>query len=206
MINIVGIGPGSRDYLTPLGLKQIMQSDWLIGAERQLALFPDFAGQKRLLDSKLADLIVWLTASQQSTHQEQQITVLASGDPMLYGIGKYLSQQLGKTQVNIVSGISAIQYLFSRIALDMNDVYLTSSHGKTPDFDFIFQHKKVALVTDTIIGPYQIAQHIQQRNLTRTLIIGENLSYPNERISILSPEQVAEQYELNVVVILDEGQ
>lgn len=201
MINIVGIGPGSRDYLTPLGLKQIMQSDCLIGAERQLALFPDFAGEKRLLDSKLSDLTTWLIIN-----QEQQITVLASGDPMLYGIGKYLSQQLGKEQVNIVSGISAIQYLFSRIALDMNDLYLTSSHGKTPDFDFIFQHKKVALVTDTIIGPYQIARQIQQRNLTRTLIIGENLSYPNERISILSPEQVAEQYELNVVVILDEGQ
>jgi len=201
VINIVGIGPGSRDYLTPLGLQQIMQSDWLIGAERQLALFPDFTGQTRLLDSKLSDLIGWL-----QLNQPQVITVLASGDPMLYGIGKYLSRQLGNQQVNIVSGISAVQYLFSRIGLDMNDLYLTSSHGKTPDFDFIFQHKKVALVTDTVIGPYQIAQQIQQRHLTRTLIIGENLSYPNERISILQPEQVAEQYDLNVVVILDERQ
>ena len=201
MINIVGIGPGSRDYLTPLGLQQIMQSDWLIGAERQLALFPDFTGQTRLLDSKLSDLVGWL-----QLNQLQVITVLASGDPMLYGIGKYLSRQLGNQQVNIVSGISAVQYLFSRIGLDMNDLYLASSHGKTPDFDFIFQHKKVALVTDTVIGPYQIAQQIQQRHLTRTLIIGENLSYPNERISILQPEQVAEQYDLNVVVILDERQ
>lgn len=201
MINIVGIGPGLRGYLTPLGLQIIQSSDWLIGAERQLALFDDYQGNKRRLDSKLTDLVAWLTA-----HQESRITVLASGDPMLYGIGKFLSKKMGRENINIVSGISAVQYLFSRIALDMNDLFLTSSHGKTPDFDFIFQHDKVALVTDDIIGPYQIAEQIIQRKIKRTLIIGENLSYPEERIHILQPQQVAVSYDLNVVVILNEGQ
>ena len=201
MINIVGIGPGLRDYLTPLGLQIIQNSDWLIGAERQLALFDDYQGNKRRLDSKLTDLAAWLKAN-----QELRITVLASGDPMLYGIGKFLSEQMGRENINIVSGISAVQYLFSRIALDMNDLYLTSSHGKSPDFDFIFQHSKVALVTDDIIGPYQIAEHIIQRKIKRTLIIGENLSYPEERIHILQPQQVAVSYDINVVVILNEGQ
>lgn len=201
MINIVGIGPGNRDYLTPLGLRLIQQSDWLIGAERQLALFDDFSGNKRLLDGRLTDLADWLNAN-----RDQRITVLASGDPMLYGIGKFLSRRLGTENINIVSGISAIQYLFARIGLDMNDLYLTSSHGKTPDFDFLFLHNKVALVTDDVIGPYQIAQQILGRGIKRTLIVGENLSYSDERIHVLQPEQVTEKYDLNVVVIVNEGQ
>ncbi len=44
--------------------------------------------------------------------------------------------------LNVVSGISSLQYIFSKIYVDMNDVYITSSHGKVPDFDYILSHKK----------------------------------------------------------------
>lgn len=86
----------------------------------------------------------------------------------------------------------------------MNDLFLTSSHGREPDFDWIFQHDRVAMVTDGIIGPRAIADALQQRGLSRTLIIGENLSQPNERIYRLPAEQVAARYDMNVVVILNE--
>ncbi len=196
MINVVGIGPGHRDYLIPLAQQIINSSNWLVGAPRQLALFTDFSGQIHLLDSQLNKLLAWLVK-----HQQYQITILASGDPMLYGIGKFLCQQLGIENVRIIPGISTVQYLFSRIGLDMNDVYLTSSHGKLPDFDFILAHKKVAMVTDQCIGPYEISQQIQQRQLQRYLIIGENLSYPNERI-IIHPTKIETTYALNIVIIL----
>lgn len=200
MIYVVGLGPGSTDYLTPLASKLIAQCDWLVGSERQLLAVGKHAGREHKLDKKLTDLVNWLME-----HQAANIVVLASGDPMLYGIAKYLNQQLGKDKVQVVSGISSMQYLFARIGLDMNDVYLTSSHGKTPDFDFVLQHNKVALVTDDKIGPYQIAQEIVQRGLQRTLIIGENLSYPDEQITLLPADQVIDKtYLMNVVVILNE--
>ncbi len=200
MIYVVGLGPGSTDYLTPLASKLIAQCDWLVGADRQLLAVSKHAGREHKLDKKLTDLVNWLME-----HQAANIVVLASGDPMLYGIAKYLNQQLGKDKVQVVSGISSMQYLFARIGLDMNDVYLTSSHGKTPDFDFVMQHNKVALVTDDKIGPYQIAQEIVQRGLQRTLIIGENLSYPDEQITLLPADQVIDKtYLMNVVVILNE--
>lgn len=198
MINIIGIGPGNRHYLTPLAQQLINESDWLVGAPRQLALFPDFIGQQHLLDSKLSTLLIWLSA-----HQQQHVTILASGDPMLYGIGKFLCQQLGRKNVRIIPGISAVQYLFSRLGMDMNELYLTSSHGKVPDFDFILGHRKVAMMTDQTIGPFEIAQQIALRGLQRYLIIGENLSYPNERI-IIHPTKIDAKYDLNVVIILQE--
>ncbi len=200
MISVVGLGPGCADYLTPLASRLIVECEWLVGSERQLAAVPEPPAKIHLLDKKLPDLIVWL-----KEHQDEKIVVLASGDPMLYGIGKYINEQLGRDRVRIVSGIGSIQYLFARIGLDMNDVYLTSSHGKTPDFDFMLQHEKVALVTDDKIGPFQIAQEIVQRGLQRTMIIGENLSYPDEKITVLRADEVSDQpYQMNVVVINSE--
>jgi len=201
MISVIGMGPGDANLRTQAAQALIAQADVLVGWARLLADFPDFQGEKYVLNADIDRLINWL-----QTKTEQNIVVLASGDPLLFGIGKRIAEHLPKQSCEIISGISSIQYLFSRVQLDMNDLYITSSHGKQPDFDFIFQHDKVAMVTDKVVGPFQIAQEIQQRGLSRTLIVGENLSYPDERIHFLQPEQVQNDYDMNVVVILNERQ
>lgn len=201
MISVIGMGPGDARLRTQAAQALIAQADILVGWARLLADFPDFQGEKRVLNADIDGLINWLQSK-----TEQNIVVLASGDPLLFGIGKRITERLPKQSCQIISGISSIQYLFARIQLDMNDLYITSSHGKQPDFDFIFQHDKVAMVTDKVVGPFQIAQEIQQRGLSRTLIVGENLSYPDERLHFLQPEQVQPDYDMNVVVILNERQ
>jgi len=199
MISVIGMGPGDARLRTQAAQALIAQADILVGWARLLADFPDFQGEKRVLNADIDGLINWLQSK-----TEQNIVVLASGDPLLFGIGKRITERLPKQSCEVISGISSVQYLFSRIQLDMNDLYITSSHGKQPDFDFIFQHDKVAMVTDKVVGPFQIAQEIQQRSLSRTLIVGENLSYPDERLHFLQPEQVQPDYDMNVVVILNE--
>jgi cobalt-precorrin-7 (C5)-methyltransferase len=199
MISVIGMGPGDARLRTQAAQALIAQADILVGWARLLADFPDFQGEKYVLNADIDGLIDWLQSK-----TEQNIVVLASGDPLLFGIGKRITERLPKQSCQIISGISSIQYLFARVQLDMNDLYITSSHGKQPDFDFIFQHDKVAMVTDKVVGPFQIAQEIQQRGLSRTLIVGENLSYPDERLHFLQPEQVQPDYDMNVVVILNE--
>ncbi len=141
-----------------------------------------------------------------NTNTHKQISVIASGDPFIYGIGRYLSKNIDNKNLNIVSGISSLQYIFSKIYVDMNDLYITSSHGKVPDFDYILSHKKVCMVTDNKIGPHEISNEIIKRGLKKTVVVGENLSYDNEQITIGSPEEILkiEKFDMNVVVILDE--
>ncbi|HHL2561258.1 TPA: cobalt-precorrin-7 (C(5))-methyltransferase [Yersinia enterocolitica] len=199
MITVVGIGPGDADYLTPAARRAIERAEVLVGGKRHLATLSGDSKESRLLDADLLGLLEWL-----DSNKHRAIVVLASGDPLLYGIGKLLAANFSAEELHIVPGISAIQYLCAKAALDMNDLFLTSSHGREPDFDWIFQHDKVAMVTDGIIGPRAIADALQQRGLSRTLIIGENLSQANERIYRLPAAQVAARYDMNVVVILNE--
>ena len=201
MISVVGIGPGDSQYLTAAAKTLIDDADYLAGWPRALSAFAGVHAQMRPIGSDLDALIAWL-----DTVRSHKVVVLASGDPLLFGIGKRIAESLAPASWQIVPGISSVQFLFSRIGLDMNDLYVTSSHGKQPDFDFLFSMPKVAMVTDQLIGPRQIADALQARGLSRTLYIGENLSYPDERIHCLRPADVAPQYAMNVVVILDEGQ
>lgn len=200
MITVVGVGPGNAQYLTGEAQTAIAAADLLVGGARHLATFASPQHKTQLLDADLAGLLAWLRCHL----AKHRIVVLASGDPLLYGIGKWLAAHFAPEELRIIPGISAVQYLCAQIALDMNDIYLTSSHGRTPDFDWLLQHDKVAMVTDDITGPWAIAQAIMQRGLRRNLIIGENLSLPTERIHRLQPEAVAQRYDINVVVILNE--
>ncbi|MCC0739564.1 cobalt-precorrin-7 (C(5))-methyltransferase [Clostridioides sp. ZZV14-5902] len=201
MINIIGLGPGNLDYITKKGENLISTSDVLIGGRRNLESVKNFEGEKIILDSNLREIVEYI-----NNNSEKQISIIASGDPLIYGIGKYLSKNIDNKMLNMVSGISSLQYIFSRIYVDMNDLYITSSHGKIPDFDYILSHKKVCMVTDSKIGPKQISKEIIDRNLNKIVVVGENLSYNNEKITIAKPEEIIrmDNFGMNVVVILDE--
>lgn len=202
MINVIGLGPGNTDYITKLGEKLIQNSDVVIGGKRNLESIIDFEGEKIEISSNLKEIVEYI-----NNNKHKQISVIASGDPLIYGIGRYLSKNIDKEDLNIVSGISSLQYIFSKVHIDMNDLYITSSHGKTPDFDYVLSHKKVCMVTDKIIGPKEICKQILDRNLEKTIVVGENLSYDNERITIGSPEDILnlENFDMCVVVILDKN-
>ena len=201
MINIIGLGPGNLDYITKKGENLISTSDVLIGGKRNLESIKNFEGEKIVLDSNLREIIEYI-----NNNKEKQISIIASGDPLIYGIGRYLSKNIDNKMLNVVSGISSLQYIFSKIYVDMNDVYITSSHGKVPDFDYILSHKKVCMVTDSKVGPKQISREIIDRNLNKIIVVGENLSYDNEKITIAKPEEIIrmDNFDMNVVVILNE--
>ncbi|MGX7058548.1 cobalt-precorrin-7 (C(5))-methyltransferase [Vagococcus humatus] len=201
MINVIGIGPGEGDFLLPASLHALLASDVVVGSCRQLELVPkEFVGEKMILPKKFQELKDYL-----QTHTGLMVSLLASGDPMLYGIGNWVSRSFPSDQVQIFSGISSIQYLFSQAQISMNDCYLTSSHGKQPDLDLLASLPKVAMVTDDKLGPYELAQEMLKRGKNKQMIIGENLSYPTEIISFTQANQVLQkEYGMNVVVMLDE--
>lgn len=107
--------------------------------------------------------------------------------------------------MRIIPGISAVQYLCARAGIDMNDMWLTSSHGRSVDFDELARHHRAAMVTDARCGPRDIAAQLADRGKGyRWMVIGENLAMENERIHWLPVSDVCAEYDMNTVVILDE--
>lgn len=200
MIYIVGMGPGSKAYLTQRAMDVISGADILIGGLRHLAAFTEQNRETRAIDADITGLMNWI-----AEHLDRRIVILASGDPLFFGIGKRISDTFAAEQIQIVPGISSVQYLCSQVGIDMNDIYLTSSHNRSPDFDWLLAHDRIAMVTDSKIGPKEIAREILQRNQVRRMVIGENLSSFNERITLLNASDVIDDYDMNVVLIDKQG-
>ncbi|MDU2631799.1 MAG: cobalt-precorrin-7 (C(5))-methyltransferase [Morganella morganii] len=200
MIYVTGVGPGSEAYLTRRAADVISGADILIGGQRHLDEFAGLTTETRVIDADISGLMNWI-----AERLDRRIVILASGDPMFFGIGKRISETFAPEQVQIVPGISSVQYLCSCAGMDMNDIYLTSSHNRSPDFDWLLAHERIGMVTDSKIGPKEIAAEIRQRGQTRRMIIGENLSGRNERITILNADDVSGDYDMNVVLIDKQG-
>ncbi|GEK27890.1 cobalt-precorrin-7 (C(5))-methyltransferase [Furfurilactobacillus siliginis] len=200
MITVLGIGPGKESLRLSGTEKYLQQAEQIVGSVRQLDTLnvPD---DKRIPLPALSVLETFL-----KQNLTRNITILASGDPLQYGIGNWVVKRFPANQVKVIPGISSIQYCFHQFRLSMNEVFITSSHGRKPDFDFLLQHRIVGMVTDKEIGPYEIAQAVKARGLKRKIYIGEHLSYSDEKLSIRTEETVEKRpYELNVVIIEDEG-
>lgn len=87
MINIIGLGPGYTGYITKLGEQLIYSSDVVIGGKRNLESIKDFKGEKIVLSTNLKEILQYI-----QNNLDKNISVIASGDPSIYGIGRYLSK------------------------------------------------------------------------------------------------------------------
>lgn len=197
VIIVLGIGPGSRDLHLVNFDNYLKNAQVVIGSQRQLASLNKDIQKKSMLLPALNELKIYLLDNSQ-----KRIVILASGDPLLYGIGSWIKANITNQPVKIILGISSIQYCFHQLGISMNNSYLTSSHGRKPNFDFVLQHEKIGMVTDQYFGPREIAAEICKRKQKRWLYVGENLSYPDERITKCNPEHMLQRkFDMNVVII-----
>ena len=102
---VVGIGADGWDGLSPRARRAVEDADVLRGSARQLALVPDEVGAERVpWPSPLSDALPDLVVRQAG----RATVVLASGDPMLSGIGTTLTRLLGHERVRVLPAPSAV--------------------------------------------------------------------------------------------------
>lgn len=153
---------------------------------------------------------------------KSQIVLLASGDPMFFGIGRRAVREFGKDMVEILPDLSSIQMAFAKIKEPWDDAFFISLHGGTDpekrrrlpydisDIPFLLQrHNKIAILTDKENNPATIAKEMlissafSLQPSTSKMFVCERLGYPDENITEATPAEIAEMSfsEPNVVII-----
>ncbi|MFX3647183.1 MAG: precorrin-6y C5,15-methyltransferase (decarboxylating) subunit CbiE [Paenibacillus sp.] len=202
-IRIIGVGEEGAAGLTTESLNLIQEADVLVGGERQLQYFPAFAGERLAIKSGLSDLAVKIKALQ-ATHN---VVVLASGDPLFYGIAGYLARKLGPDQLEIRPNLSSLQLAFARLGESWHDAALESVHGRPLKglAQRIDGKAKIALLTDEHNSPAAIGAYLQQFGMTEyDAYVAENLGGADERARHYTLDELAaaECSPLNVVILL----
>ena len=204
-INVVGLGPGNIKYLSTAGIDCVKEAEIVVGSTRQLSDLKTIISEKQeiYILGKLSELIAYL-----KENIEKKITIIVSGDTGYYSLVPYLSKYLSKDILNIIPNISSYQYLFSKIGENWQNFRLASVHGREFDYVKNIDDENIAglvLLTDDIQNPYEVSKNLYNNGIRNlTVIVGENLSYDNEKITILEIEdyeKLNRKFDMNVLIL-----
>lgn len=204
-INVVGLGPGNIKYLSTVGIDCVKEAEIIVGSTRQLSDLKTIISEKQeiYILGKLSELIAYL-----KENMEKKITIIVSGDTGYYSLVPYLSKNLSKDILNIIPNISSYQYLFSKIGENWQNFRLASVHGREFDYVKNIDDEDIAglvLLTDDIQNPYEVSKNLYNNGIRNiTVIVGENLSYDNEKITILEIEdyeKLNRKFDMNVLIL-----
>ena len=204
-INVVGLGPGNIKYLSTTGIDCVKEAEIVVGSTRQLSDLKTIISEKQeiYILGKLTELISYL-----KENIEKKITIIVSGDTGYYSLVPYLSKNLSKDILNIIPNISSYQYLFSKIGENWQNFRLASVHGREFDYVKNIDDEDTAglvLLTDDIQNPYEVSKNLYNNGIRNiTVIVGENLSYDNEKITILEIEdyeKLNRKFDMNVLIL-----
>lgn len=184
-LNVVGIGPGSPEYVTPAAVKALAESDIIIGGKRNLESLDFITGldtcraEKYDVTGRLDETREFILGSM----EDKTVTVVASGDPGFYGILGFLKKFLDAGQLNVIPGISSVQYLSARLGMTWESLRIGSIHGRDDDIAGLVSCGAAAFLTDGREGVSSIAKRLADSGFgERKMYAGCNLSYDDEVI------------------------
>ena len=125
-ISVVGMGEDGLDGLSPASRAIVESAELLVGSERLLALVPEGPGERLAwpspFDAMAARLAHW---------RGRRVVVLATGDPLNYGIGRKLLQHLSIDEIRFLPHVSAFSLAAARLGWSLPDTETVSLHGRS---------------------------------------------------------------------------
>ena len=127
---VVGIGADGWAGLSPASCAEVERADVLIGSARQLALVPASVPAERVAwPSPMSAALPGLVDEQAG----RAVVVLASGDPMLSGIGTTLVRLFGADRVRVLPAPSSVSLACARLGWAAEETSVVSLVGRPLD-------------------------------------------------------------------------
>ncbi|MDI3417761.1 precorrin-6y C5,15-methyltransferase (decarboxylating) subunit CbiE [Streptomyces luteolus] len=126
-VTVVGIGADGWDGIADAARAALRDAEVIVGGPRQLDLLPaECTGEHVPWPSPLRPAVPGLLAA----HTGRRIAVLASGDPMFYGIGRALTEELGADALRVLPHPSSVAYACARLGWPQEDVEVVTVVGR----------------------------------------------------------------------------
>jgi precorrin-6Y C5,15-methyltransferase (decarboxylating) len=208
---VIGIGHDGPAGLSPEARDHIARAEVLAGGARHLSFFPEWQGEKIVFDGELPQRIARI----KECAAQRKTVVLASGDPLFYGIGRLLLEAFPPEQLLFLPHLSSVQLAFARIKQTWDDACIVSLHGRAMQALLPALSRgeaKIAVFTDARNSPAAIGAFLRATGLMETyriIWVCENLGGPDERVMPWTPRELEQSTELfsplNIVVLLRLG-
>ncbi len=194
-ISLIGAGPGKETLISLEGDKLIKEADILIGADRIIKTFG--AGKPGFNIVRAEDIVDKI----KNTGIGKNVAVLLTGDPGFFSSARKLfklldgDESLKGTEINVVPGISSLQYFLENLHLSWENVVYTSLHGRKANIiGYIRDNPKVFSLFGGGEEIRETAEKLHYYGMDQVkIIIGERLSYPDENIIFTLPKRLLDE-------------
>jgi precorrin-6Y C5,15-methyltransferase (decarboxylating) len=201
-VYIVGVGSDGLAGLTARARDILTSADLVLGSEPTLDLVRELGAERVVVGSDLNQELRLIEANLGRKH----LAVVAGGDPLFYGIARYLCDRLGKEHFEVLPHVSSMQMAFARVKESWDEAYLTNlaTHPLEEVLDRIRVAETVGLFTSEQEDPPRVARALLARGLDYfRAYVCENLGAPDERVTQGELADIAEMEfaPLNVMIL-----
>jgi len=181
-IHVIGVGSDGLTGLTARARELLQQADLVLGSESTLELVPELTAQRLPISTNLQEVVSTL----ETNLGKKRMVVMAGGDPLFYGVARYLCDRLGKEHFEVIPHVSSMQLAFARVKESWEEAFLTNlaTHALESVLDRIRTAEIVGLFPSEEEGPAAIARQLLARGLDYfRAFVCENLGAPDERVT-----------------------
>ncbi len=171
-ITVIGIGADGWPGLPESARAVLHAADVVIGAPRQLELLPEIDGQQRHswpspLRAGLAELFENLTG--------QRVVALASGDPLLSGVGSTLVEVFGAEHVTVVPTVSSVALARARLGWSAESTAVVRAGDAHAVLRELAPGRRVLVLSADETTPAQLAALLSDRGYgdSRMVVLGD---------------------------------
>ncbi len=160
-LGIVGLGEGGLDDLPDRARALIDGAEVLVGGARHFAMLGDDDRERIPWRSPLLDVVADIKAL-----RGKPVCVLATGDPMFFGIGVTLARAVPLSEMIIVPAPSAFSLVCARLGWPMAEVETITLHGRPLELlnAYLQPGARLLILSDDGRTPAQVAKALAARN------------------------------------------
>ncbi len=208
-IYVVGIGPGSSEYLTKKAIDTVKMSDYTVGSTRAIELFDDVQNK---LAFNVKELLDTLEKGVQLAVDGNVVSILSTGDPGFSGVLNTVLRISGEKNfpeenIEVVPGISSLQLAAAKCHIQWDNANVMTFHGRENIDDILpvinNGKKTIALPSRKV---KDMAQFLLDNGveMDRKVTVCERLSYPDERIVDATLYEIAKsEFTYMCIMVID---
>ena len=180
-IKLIGIGDDGFEGLSKKVQSIILDAEIIIGGLRHLSMVPEVVAKKISWSKDLKQDIKKI-----NEYKSKKICILASGDPLFYGIGRLLLEYYSISEVEVIPSPSSLSLCCARIGYNIKDIEVVSLHGREFDdiIKYIQPNNRIFVLSHDKSTPIRIIELLNKlRFEDSNLYIFENIGGENETIT-----------------------
>ena len=195
-IYIIGIGPGSSEYLTKKAVDTVKMSDYTVGSTRAIELFSDV---KNTIPFNVKELLATLERGVELAGEGHTVSILSTGDPGFSGVLNTVlrisdEKNFPKQNIEVIPGISSLQLAAAKCHIQWDSANVMTFHGRENIDDIlpVINNGKITIALPSR-KVRDMAQFLLDNGVekTRKVTVCERLSYPDEKIVAATLNDIA---------------